>query len=171
MGQLKISAVLAMPSNADLESVRRTLDSFCEQDATPRQLQIVIYGKQPHVRRMFIERYKDRKQTQDVEINFCEKPDCKDRIEALRLGAQLTNGLFLTFWEAGTVYHRNALSILRAGLVVAGPGAAAAGDGFVMLGLKTWKDLIDSPVTPDRILAACRKANVPVGEVSVLANA
>lgn len=171
MGQLKISVVLAMPSNADLESVRKTLDSFCEQDVTPRQIQIVIYGKQPMVRRMFIERYKQRKESEGIEINFREVPLFKDRIEALKHGAGFVDGLFLTFWEAGTVYHKNTLSILRAGLVVAGPGAVAAGDGCIMLGLKTWKDLVDSPVTPDRILAAARKAKIPIGEVAILASA
>lgn len=171
MGKLKVSVVLSMPSNADLESVRRTLDSFQEQDVTPRQLQVVIYGKQPQIRKLFIERYKQRKETEGVEINFCEMQKLKDRTEALRHGASLVDGLFLTFWEAGTVYHRNCLSILRGGLVIAGPGSAAAGDGLVMVGLKTWKNLIDAPVTPERILAACRKANVPVGEVSILVNA
>lgn len=174
MGKLKVSVVLAMPSNADLESVRRTLDSFCEQDATPRQLQIVIYGKQPQIRRMFIERYKQRKEQEGVEINFREVPLFKDRTEALKHGAGFVDGLFLTFFESGQVYHRNTLSVLRAGLVAAGPRAAVAGMGLVALGLTTWRSLAgwneEPPVSTERILAACKKAKITIAEVSILAN-
>lgn len=170
MSKLKISAILPITANADFESVRRTLDSFAQQDATPRELICVLYEKRADSLAKFTQRYVERKSTPTAEI-ICFDKAKTIKAEAIRDAILASTGFFFTLWSSGEIYHRNTLTTMRSALVAAGVSGVV--EGFATAGLTKmqWLGMPSEPTDPSSILAAAKRQRLTVAQITILGEA